>query len=291
MPAYRIGRLPATRPLARGVSGGSDGCEYPIGLSEFVQREFGESGRITVRRALLVVALVLLGACSDSDDSDDDAGREETTTTDSEGNTGDPEHQAIADAAVLTLDDMPTGWEAAPPEDEEQQEAEEDDADQAMADCLDIDVSELQGDSPTADSRFVNSDDEQVSSEVTVAASETEVQAGIDRIRDEAGQSCFLEVIQYIAQDSFASDGDIEVGEATFNELSFEDLGDDSIAFRLTVPISSQGIDVDLYVDYVLVRKGRAGVQTSFHTVFTPFDAAQALELTETVVDRIPTDA
>ncbi len=245
-----------------------------------------------MRRALLVIALVLVGACSD--DGDDRAGEDETTTTeqDSEGDAGGAEDQVIADEAVLTLDDMPTGWEVAPAEDEEEAQAEEDELDEAFAECLDIDVSELQSDSPTADSGFVNSDDEEVTSKVTVSASEAEIQDDIDRFRDETAQGCYVDVVSEVLATRLISSGeDVEIGEITFNELSFEDLGDDSIAFRLTVPLSSEGVDVDLYVDYVIARKGRVAVTNSFQTTFTPFDEAVALELTEIVVDRIPADA
>lgn len=67
-------------------------------------------------------------------------------------------------------------------------------------------------------------------------------------------------------------------------------MGDDSAAFRLTVPLASQGVDVDLTIDVVMVRVGRAGITTTFQSTFSPFDSAEAARLTQLVVDRIPAD-
>jgi hypothetical protein len=229
------------------------------------------------------------------------------------------EDQAIADGAVLTPEDMPLGWEAAPPQVEAQWQTEEDDLDQAFADCLGIDVSELRHDSPAADSAFVNSyepNDERVTSEVTVFAAETEAQEVIDRFRDDATQRCYLDVVEQqivgaarggvtTMTGRALSGEDIEVGESTIDELHLEyrdarsyyvNVGDDSIALRVEVPLSLEGADVDVYADFAFVRKGRVMVQTSFQTYFGAFDGGfstlvapqQAVLLTKRVLDRIP---
>jgi hypothetical protein len=234
---------------------------------------------------------------------------------------GDPEDQAIVDAAVLTSGDVPIGWEAAPREVDERWQAEEDDLEQGMADCLGIDVSELQGDSPTARSAFVNSyeeNDERVVSKVTAFASDSEARAVTDRVRDEATQQCYLAGLEAQIADgaragvtmSFTgqtlSGDDIEIGESTVEELYWEyqaggyykTVTDDSVALRVTVPLTVDGVDVDVYADVAFVRKGRFLTQTSFQTYFLGFDGGPgasslvapptAVRLTKTVVNRIP---
>ena len=154
---------------------------------------------------------------------------------------------------------MPLGWEVAPPEVETQWQTEADDLDQALADCLDTDVSELQDDGPTAVSAFVNSleeNDERVVSKVTAFDTESEAGAVTDRSRGDDAQQCYLAGIeQRVAKG--ARDGvtmtftgqtlsgdDIEIGESTVAELYWEyqadgywkTITDDSIAFRVTGP-------------------------------------------------------
>ena len=225
------------------------------------------------------------------------------------------EDQALAKDAALTPKDMPAGWVAVPPEDAARKQAEQDDLDRALADCLDIDVSELRSDRPTARSAFVNShevNEELVVSDVTVFGSVTEAQESIVRFREDAAQRCYVDVIeQQIAQtarDGLAtitgralSGDEIEVGESTITELYLQyyeagyywDVGDASVAFRVKVPLSSEAVEVDVYSDFALVREGAVVVQTSFQTYFTPFEgggvslAPRPALLMKQVVDRI----
>jgi hypothetical protein len=232
----------------------------------------------------------------------------------------DPEDQAIAAAAVLTPADMPSGWEAAPPEVEAGWQAEAEDLDQAMADCLGVDVSELEDDAPSAQSDFVNveaANDERVVSKVTAFATEAEARAVTDRFRGEDAPRCYVAALApQIAEG--AGDGVttltgrnlagdvVEIGEPTVGEISWEYLEDgywktvtdDSVALRVTVPLSVDGVDVDVYADVAFVRKGRFLTQTSFQTYFLGFDGGPAgsslvgsptaVQLTREVLERLP---
>lgn len=272
-------------------------------------------GRSPRRLVAVAAAAALIAAAGVAVIQDRDQSSGVTTSQGPE----DPESQAIADDAVLTPDDMPLGWVAAPPEIEEQWQTSHDDLDRAFADCLGIGVSELRDGSPTAASAFVNSyedNDEVAASKVTVLPSAGRAVAFIDRFRDGAAQQCYLDLVgQQIAE--AASDGvttlsgsvlsgdDIEIGESTITELfleymtagSFKDLGHDSVGFRLRVPLSSGGVEVDVFAFLVLARKGPVLVETSFQTYFTAFDGGasstalapqSAVLLTKKVLDRIP---
>lgn len=238
-------------------------------------------------RAFLTLILLATVACSDDKPNEAGTGSDEESEEE-----GDPRAQEVAEEAVLALDDLPAGWEKNPPPTEEEQE-EEDVLNKNFADCLDIDVSEITGgEVASAESSFSNADDEEVTSEVTVAETEGEMAEHLGRFRDPAAQRCYVEVIQRaITLNLLEGEDDVEVGEITFNEMSFEDVGDDSLAFRLTVPVSDEAFEVELFIDYVLVMKGRVGITTTFQSTFSPFDQDEALRLAELVVDRVPASA
>ena len=50
----------------------------------------------------------------------------------------------------------------------------------------------------------------------------------------------------------------VEVGELETSRVSIEPLGDDREAAGFTIPITTEGIDVDFVIDVVYVRVGRA---------------------------------
>src|SRR5690349_24837483 len=115
---------------------------------------------------------------------------------------------------------MPAGWEVSPDEDTSE---DEDELDQAFADCLDIDVAEVSGDNPSAESNFANADDQEVGSSVEVAESADDVHDHLERFRSSDGQQCYREVISEFIAKSFIEQGedDLELGDMTFNELAF----------------------------------------------------------------------
>src|SRR5688500_15351641 len=104
-----------------------------------------------MRRVAMLVAVALMAACSDGESgSSDDGGEppEESATEE------DERDQELAEGVVLTIDDMPDGYEAEPEDDDD-----EDDAafDRSLAQCLDITVAELNDeDEPQASSTFAN---------------------------------------------------------------------------------------------------------------------------------------
>jgi hypothetical protein len=273
--------------------------------------------RSTRRLVAVAAAVAVIAAAGVAVIQDQDRPPSVTTSAGPE----DPD-QAIADSAVLTADDMPIGWVPAPPKVEERWQTSQDDLDQALGDCLDVGVSELGHGYPTAASAFVNSyeeNDELAASTVTVLPSAAEAQAFIDRFRQEHTKQCYLDLVgQQIAEaasngitlldGSVLSGDDIEIGESTITELFLEyleggfykDLGHDSVGFRLDVPISSEGVEVDVFAVLILARSGPVLVETSFQTYFTAFDGGPsssglapqaAVRLTKKVLSRIPAAA
>jgi hypothetical protein len=59
------------------------------------------------------------------------------------------------------------------------------------------------------------------------------------------------------------------VGKARVGQMAFPWYGDQSVAYRLIVPIVAEGHNLSTYPDYVLVRKGRAHTTSAFRRVGT----------------------
>jgi hypothetical protein len=75
-----------------------------------------------------------------------------------------------------------------------------------------------------------------------------------------------------------------EAGELETSRVSIEPLGDEREAARFTVPISSEGIEVDLVIDVVFVRVGRAIALLTVADAFNVFDEDLKAELTSKMV-------
>jgi hypothetical protein len=208
----------------------------------------------------------------------------------------DGDDQALADAAVLTPEDVGAGrdiddgWVAASPEEEAQRRADED----ALADCLGADVSELQADRATARSVFVGEDvgnPEYFASAATVYGSTADAQLVLDRMGLPATQDCYGEAIeqQILAR---ARDGltsmtgrklsvdDIEVRSSTTAPLglryyeakdrSLRPVTDDYHGFLLDVTLAADDLRVHVFTALAFLTKGPVAVQLTVQTYFTP---------------------
>jgi hypothetical protein len=80
---------------------------------------------------------------------------------------------------------------------------------------------------------------------------------------------------------------DLTVGNATVAQMSFPTYGDQSIAYRITIPISYKGLSPSAYLDIVAVRKGRATTGLYFEGEASPFDATMEQQLTGLTVARL----
>ena len=77
------------------------------------------------------------------------------------------------------------------------------------------------------------------------------------------------------------------IGDTTVAQLSFPTLGDQSVAYRVTVPINFNGLSVDAYIDFVAIQKGRAVASFSFSGTSTPFSSEMAVQLSTLTVGRL----
>lgn len=69
--------------------------------------------------------------------------------------------------------------------------------------------------------------------------------------------------------------------------MSFQSYGDQSVAYRVTVPFSYKGLSPDAYFDIVALQKGRSLAGLFFESTVTPFDSSMEEQLTGIVVGRL----
>ena len=68
------------------------------------------------------------------------------------------------------------------------------------------------------------------------------------------------------------ADSDLEVGHASISEVSFRSIGDESIVFRIRLPLSTASEQADIYIDYVVFRVGRGTAQIVGFNLSEPFE-------------------
>ena len=245
-------------------------------------------------RWIPVLLMVIVASCGDDDDAQPpnttDAIESESRATGSGSEASRAEDLAIAESAVLMIEDFPPGWEEGPvesPSDDPEIEA-------GIAECLDVPVDELYPDNPQATSpTFISPQDEEVSSHVAVTPSPEDAQRAFERLSGDGVPGCYAQAAEVLLMQSMLSSDDVpeglDVGEVTFNRLSTDQIGDESIAFRTTVPFEYQGFESQVELDIVLARVGRVGINMSFQSAGTSFDSEEARQLTEAVVARVET--
>ncbi|MDY7102941.1 MAG: hypothetical protein S0880_17305 [Actinomycetota bacterium] len=193
--------------------------------------------------------------------------------------------QAAIDAAMLTLSDLPDGWEQVA---EGAPGGRENPAAQVYADCMGLDFDVVYPDGLASSSRFASADDESVSSLGVVYASE---EVAVDnyalRTSPEAFD-CTVELVEAtLGAVVEASGEDIEIRETTVHPLLVTPIGDSAMALRVTMPVEARSMRVEGYIDQLIVRVGRVVIQVQARATFSPFDTTEVERYAALVVDRI----
>lgn len=242
--------------------------------------------------AVLSSVLLLMAACSNdsSEDTSEEPSEERGSPTDDTTSNSFDADVEVAEAAVLTLDDLPVGWSSKAREDDD----DDDEFDQEFADCLGVPVEEVaDSGNPKAESEtFVAEDDTEVEAEVVVAATVEEAIADFEQATSEEFLECMREVLPAVMESAAAEEGgEFEIGDTSVGPLRIEDTGDRSGALRLTIAIEAQGMNVDIYIDFLFAQVGRATMQLTAASIFAPADVESSQSLLATMVDRIDAQA
>ncbi|WP_028655205.1 hypothetical protein [Nocardioides sp. J54] len=212
--------------------------------------------------SVAVAVALFLTACGGADDDGDGEPSDARRSVTSGSPTVEQDvaaDQAIAEAAVLTLDDMPPGWtsEAAGEDDA----SEERESRTRMARCVG-DYETLYVDAhPDAESDdFTSPDDAEVSVDVRVAHSEEWLVEACEVFSTDRFRECALEELQ---NELGGEMQEVTVGDISLDPLSFAPVGDEVTVYRMTIPISADGFDVEMVGDVVAARVGRGMVWLS----------------------------
>lgn len=262
--------------------------------------------------ACLAVLAALAGGCAK--EADDGSVSADASTT--EGDAAQPADkgkgggersaadlkadEAAAKRMLLTTSDMPPGFKPTAGSGESDAgggsgNASDDEADAAFAKCIGEDSAvTADTDNPSASSPDFANDDasKEISSEVEFTASADEARKDFAVLTRATTSACIQRAIKDVLTKQAASDpsapADLKIGEPAVEPLPSNGLGDESGGFRLSVPISTQGVSVTVYFDLVATRVGRIEITTTFLSTGEPPVAADEQRLTEVVVDRAP---
>lgn len=250
------------------------------------------------RRTLAVFGTMLLlftAACGD--DSSPEATDHPASTVDDqapESEDAQPEtfddDLRVAEAAVLTLDDLPVGWSSKPREDDE----DDDEFDQELADCMGIPVEEVaESGNPKAESEtFLADDDSEVEAEVVIAPTIDEAIEDFELATSPEFLDCTREVLPALMERAAEEEGsEFRIADASIGPLRIEESGDRSAAFRLSISVQVDTFNVDIYADILIAQVGRATMQLSTMSVSSPKDLTFSQSLLDVMVDRIDVNA
>lgn len=250
--------------------------------------DYGHTMRRISTLAAVLVALAL-SACGNGDDGKDDDGDDPKKASSSsaaptptdEGPAVDAEDQAIVDAAVVTIKDMPSGWTADAADDDDDDKA----ARAEIAACVGVAYDELYDDT-NAEAKsddFTSPDDDEVSIKVGLAPTEEWMVHAFGIASGAKYRECALEAIE---KDMESQDG-LEIGDVSLSQLSVDQLGDEALGYRVTVPVSADGDTIDVIADVVVTRVGRGQVQVSTVSYGAPMSTDELAGFARISLDRL----
>jgi hypothetical protein len=195
---------------------------------------------------LAATAALLFVACS----GDDDGQRTDSADNHTE--------DALAESLLLTIADMPKGWVANPSDDDDEK---------SPLDKCDVGEAVTTG---RADSPDFELNSDQVSQTVAVFASAADASNALDAYKEKL--NCFARLFN----DGELDDEDAEYGDAKVGEVSFESIGERTLAFRLSAMVKSKDKarpgEFAFFYDVVLISRGRLASSVLAVGLLTPFN-------------------
>ena len=233
-----------------------------------------------------------MGVTACGDDDDDDAGVATTTTEARDQATTTPTtasgtgtattvaaagDQALVQELVLRASDLPPGWTSSPATDREDETA-----DRELATCLGVAYDPSRPDAQSPD--FSQGDLNQINSTAELAPSAEVAAAELAAIKAPKGVECLKQQFdKQLAQES----GGVPFSPVQVATRSFPTVGDESFALRITTSVTPpDGQPIPIYLDVVLVRKGRAGMALILLAAGQPPSSTLAADLAQKLAAR-----
>jgi hypothetical protein len=190
----------------------------------------------------------------------------------------DEEDEAIAEDAVLSIDDVPAGWEETP--------ADDDTEETGLDECNAIDkVTKSATKQPRAESpNFIDPDDPtgitQVEGAVFVFSSTKGAKKYFKAWEADAAEACLIALGQQVVEQEAPG------SEVAVQNLGLEGIGDDAVGRSIILDDPEDESDENtIYTDIFVARVGRAIVGVAAQDVGGSLP--EGLDLLETVVGRI----
>jgi hypothetical protein len=233
--------------------------------------------------AASLLAVVALGGCGGGDDDGAPASQDTPTAQQSETPTAtaeptpDPEEdEAIVRRAQLRLEDFPSDW----------QEQDEDQTD--TSDCDGVQEAREAANARERSPQFSQGENTAAQSVVYTFVDEEQASEMFAKLSSRELRTCLGEELADTVADvaTGADAGELTIGEASTARIQVDPLGDEREGGRVTLPLETQGLELELTVDYVAVRVGR-GLALLQMIDLGPFDEDLRADLTSKVVRRL----
>lgn len=238
-------------------------------------------------RLLAVVAVAMAGSgvgCAAGDDAGDATVAADGATSEQPDHAAEQADRAAADAALLTIDDFPTGWTEQPVDEPDSDVL----VDDELVRCFGVDIAELLLDAPQALSpTFTGPADEEVGASVTIAPTADVAVRAIEPFQRPEAPRCFDEAFEaQMGGDSGRPEG-VEVGAPTFERVPLETVGDESVVMVGTLSVTYQGVAFSLHGAAAFARVGRGLIALTAYSSEAAIDTEWVQQLTQIVVDRL----
>ena len=222
---------------------------------------------------LIVVAAIAGTACSGgSSNASKPAPDSAVTSTTFRGT---PADRALAHRIGLTLADLPKGWTQKP------RRTVPDDGAQVIRRCLHIPGPKVVNTAVDADSPDFASPDRvsYVSSHIAVAQTQQQAAHALDVVSGSKVPQCLAAALDVQYRHVSEVRPDTRVGRVSVRRESLPGTGERTVAYQVEVPVESQGQHVNVYIDFIVVQRGRVGIFLTESDEFAPaaIETSQAL--------------
>jgi len=193
---------------------------------------------------------------------------------------------AAAQAAVLTVADLPEGWTDTPAEADVAS-----DLDARLAECVGVD-SVTSSDASAASGTFASSDGSLVVNQrVGVQATEQNARLVVASLTNPEVPGCVAAAYTELGAAALSVGAVVEgaeIGEVTASRLAVGAAGDATQAIRVVIPVTTGGAASLLTVDHVFTRSGRSLASLSFEARLEATAVETIDEITAAAASRLP---
>lgn len=195
---------------------------------------------------------------------------------------------ALIEAGILRPQDFPEGWRQTPAGEDDDTAGTEFDR---VPGCEGIDAELREGEVRDEDSDDFAMDDAEASNSVTVYEDEATAAASLALARTERFVDCVRRLGPLSLQAAAEEDPEFAAAardaRVEFTTVPVEGTGDEALGFQGTITFAMGGVELQFFMDLVVVRVGRAVLGFEFSRPLAPFDTALRAQIMGPPVERV----